>query len=60
MSILLLSFFCIYSSAPDILKTFMSSSAASSAAPAISQVLVYVLMAVVLVWRPTGLFGQRT
>jgi branched-chain amino acid transport system permease protein len=38
----------------------MSSSAASSAAPAISQVLVYVLMAVVLVWRPTGLFGQRT
>ena len=43
-----------------MLKTFMSSSAASSAAPAISQVLVYVLMAVVLVWRPTGLFGQRT
>ncbi len=34
---------------PDMLKTFMSSSAASSAAPAISQVLVYVLMAVVLV-----------
>ena len=45
---------------PDFLKTFMSSAAASSAAPAISQVLVYVLMAGVLVWRPTGLFGQRT
>ena len=45
---------------PDMLKTFMSSSAASSAAPAISQVMVYVLMAAVLVWRPTGLFGQRT
>ena len=45
---------------PDLLKTFMSSAAASSAAPAISQVLVYVLMAGVLVWRPTGLFGQRT
>ncbi|MDP1748153.1 MAG: branched-chain amino acid ABC transporter permease [Reyranella sp.] len=44
---------------PDFLKTFMSSAAASSAAPAISQVLVYVLMAGVLVWRPTGLFGQR-
>ena len=38
----------------------MSSAAASSAAPAISQVLVYVVMAGVLVWRPTGLFGQRT
>jgi branched-chain amino acid transport system permease protein len=45
---------------PDLLKTFMTNAAASSAAPAISQVLVYVLMAGVLVWRPTGLFGQRT
>lgn len=45
---------------PDLLKTFLSASAASSAAPAISQVLVYVVMAAVLVWRPTGLFGQRT
>ena len=41
---------------PDFLKTFMSNAAASSAAPAISQVLVYVVMAGVLVWRPTGLF----
>ena len=38
----------------------LSASAASAAAPAISQVLVYVVMAGVLVWRPTGLFGQRT
>jgi branched-chain amino acid transport system permease protein len=45
---------------PDLLKTFLSASAASSAAPAISQVLVYLLMAGVLVWRPTGLFGQRS
>ncbi len=45
---------------PDLLKTFLSTSAASSAAPAISQVLIYVVMAGVLVWRPTGLFGQRT
>ncbi|MBR2814595.1 MAG: branched-chain amino acid ABC transporter permease [Reyranella sp.] len=45
---------------PDLLKTFLSASAASSAAPAISQVLVYIVMAGVLVWRPTGLFGQRT
>jgi branched-chain amino acid transport system permease protein len=45
---------------PDFLKTFMSNAAASSAAPAISQMLVYILMAGVLVWRPTGLFGQRS
>ncbi|SEP22947.1 branched-chain amino acid transport system permease protein [Rhodospirillales bacterium URHD0017] len=45
---------------PDFLKTFLSASAASSAAPAISQVLIYIVMAGVLVWRPTGLFGQRT
>ena len=45
---------------PDLLKTFLSASAASSAAPAISQVLIYIVMAGVLLWRPTGLFGQRT
>ena len=45
---------------PDLLKTFLSASAAASAAPAISQVLIYIVMAGVLVWRPTGLFGQRT
>ena len=45
---------------PDLLKAFLDSASASAAAPAISQVLIYVLMAGVLVWRPTGLFGQRT
>src|SRR5262249_46183298 len=45
---------------PAVLKSFLSASAASAAAPAISQVLVYIVMAGVLVWRPTGLFGQRT
>jgi branched-chain amino acid transport system permease protein len=45
---------------PDFLKTFMGPASASGAAPAISQVLIYVVMAGVLVWRPTGLFGQRT
>jgi branched-chain amino acid transport system permease protein len=44
---------------PDMLKTFLSPSAAASAAPSISQVLVYVLMAGVLIWRPTGMFGHR-
>ena len=37
----------------------MDPAAASAAAPAISQVLIYIVMAAVLVWRPTGLFGQR-
>src|SRR5436309_5155646 len=45
---------------PELLKTFLSTTAASGAAPAISQVLVYIVMAGVLVWRPTGLFGQRS
>ena len=45
---------------PDLLKTFLSASAAASAAPAISQVLIYIVMAGVLVWRPTGLFGARS
>jgi branched-chain amino acid transport system permease protein len=45
---------------PELLKTFMPPASASAAAPAISQVAIYVLMAGVLVWRPTGLFGQRT
>src|SRR5947209_4697605 len=44
---------------PELLKAFLSPASASAAAPAISQVLVYILMAGVLVWRPTGLFGQR-
>jgi branched-chain amino acid transport system permease protein len=45
---------------PDLLKSFLSSSAASTAAPALSSMLIYIVMAGVLVWRPTGLFGART
>jgi branched-chain amino acid transport system permease protein len=45
---------------PDVLKTFLSNSAASTAAPALSSMMIYLLMAGVLVWRPTGLFGART
>ena len=45
---------------PDLLKTFLNPATASSAAPAISQMLIYLVMAGVLVWRPTGLFGQRS
>jgi branched-chain amino acid transport system permease protein len=45
---------------PDFLKLFLSNSAASTAAPALSSMLIYLLMAGVLVWRPTGLFGARS
>ena len=29
-------------------------------APKVAGLAIYVLMALVLLWRPTGLFGQRT
>jgi len=41
---------------PDLLRLFLSSSAASTAAPALSSMLIYVLMAAVLVLKPGGLF----
>jgi branched-chain amino acid transport system permease protein len=41
---------------PDLLRTILSSAAASTAAPALSSMLIYLLMAVVLVVRPEGLF----
>jgi branched-chain amino acid transport system permease protein len=41
---------------PDLLKAFLTSSAASTAAPALSSMLIYLLMAIVLVVRPEGLF----
>src|SRR3954451_10189478 len=41
---------------PDLLKLFLSPSAASTAGPALSSMLIYLLMAVILVVRPEGLF----
>jgi len=38
---------------------FMSIEAAETAAPAVSSILVYVLMAIILVWRPQGLFPPK-
>ena len=40
----------------DFLELLASTAAAETAAPAISAMLVYVLMAVVLAFKPTGLF----
>ena len=41
---------------PDLLRLFLSSNAASSAGPAFSSMLIYMLMAAILVVRPEGLF----
>jgi branched-chain amino acid transport system permease protein len=41
---------------PDLLRLVLSTTAASTAAPALSSMLIYLLMAIVLVVRPEGLF----
>src|SRR5215471_6570458 len=41
---------------PNLLRQVLSSAAASTAAPALSSMLIYLLMAIVLVLRPEGLF----
>jgi len=41
---------------PDLLRMFLSNNAASSAGPALSSMLIYMLMAAILVVRPEGLF----
>ena len=46
---------------PELFKLVLSASAASAAGPALSSMLIYLLMALVLVVRPAGLFpaGSR-
>ena len=46
---------------PDLLRMILSREAAATAAPALSSMLIYLLMAVVLVVKPEGLFsaGQK-
>jgi branched-chain amino acid transport system permease protein len=45
--------------ASDLLRTILSSSAANQAGPALASMLIYVLMAGVLFFRPAGLFPAR-
>jgi branched-chain amino acid transport system permease protein len=40
----------------DLLRAMLSPAAASTAGPALSSMLIYVIMAIVLVLRPEGLF----
>jgi len=42
---------------PDLLRMVLSPAAASTAAPALSSMLIYLLMAIVLVFKPEGLFS---
>jgi branched-chain amino acid transport system permease protein len=44
---------------PDILRLFLSGPVASTAAPSIAAMLVYILMALVLALKPEGLFPAR-
>ena len=44
----------------DLLGLVLSHQAAETSAPAISAMLIYILMAVILYFRPQGLFGART
>jgi branched-chain amino acid transport system permease protein len=41
---------------PDLLRLMLSKEAAATAAPALSSMLIYLLMAIILVLRPEGLF----
>lgn len=43
----------------DLFKLFMSSDAAETSAPAISSMLIYIIMATVLAIRPQGLFPPK-
>ena len=44
---------------PSLLKIFFSSAVASSVGPTLAAISIYILMAVVLVFRPAGLFSAR-
>ncbi len=44
---------------PPLFKLFMEPSAATQTGSALSSMLIYLLMSLVLIWRPTGLFGAR-
>jgi len=44
---------------PSLLRVFLSSEVASNLGPALASILIYVLMAAILFWRPEGLFPAR-
>ena len=44
---------------PELFKLFMANDAATQTGSALASMSVYILMSLVLIWRPTGLFGAR-
>ncbi len=45
---------------PEVLKLFMDAAPATSAGSSIASMSIYILMSLVLIWRPSGLFGARS
>ncbi|GAA5075375.1 branched-chain amino acid ABC transporter permease [Roseibacterium beibuensis] len=45
---------------PEVFKLFMEPASATQIGASLSSMAIYLLMAAVLIWRPTGLFGVRT
>ncbi len=44
---------------PQLFRLFMDNAAATATGSALASMLIYILMAVVLIWRPQGLFGAQ-
>ena len=45
---------------PELFKLFTDPSSATTIGAALASMSIYVLMAAILVWKPTGLFGARS
>lgn len=45
---------------PEFFKLFMESGAATQTGSALASMAAYILMSLVLIWRPAGLFGSAT
>ena len=46
-------------SCPRLLREFLPPQFASALGPALASILIYVLMAAILFWKPQGLFPAR-
>ena len=44
---------------PKLFGLFMDLATATNVGSSIASMSIYILMSIVLVWRPTGLFGQK-
>lgn len=44
---------------PELFKLFTDPSTATSVGSSLASMAIYILMAVILIWRPSGLFGAR-